>query len=121
MPSVRERARTRADDGFGAVAGVVARAAVRGLVPPRRADLALHGDYPVSALLRYRYRRLGALVGANLTDPLAERDSAAANRRLAAALAPRVERRLRDQFDDPTAAAEAIRLDRVRIVVRTWS
>jgi hypothetical protein len=121
MPPVRERASAHADDGFGAVARVVARATVRGLVPPRRADLALHGDYPVSALVRYRYRRLGALVGANLTDPLAERDPAAANRRLAAALTPQVERQLRQEFDDPAAAANALRLDRVRIAVRVWS
>jgi hypothetical protein len=36
-------------------------------------------------------------------------------------VAAAVERDLRARFSDPTAAARAVRLDTVRVVVRTWS
>ncbi len=121
VPGAREAARARAEDGFGPVARVVAGRVVRGLVPPRQAGLALRGDYPVDALMRYRYRRLAALAGANVTRAVERGDAAAANRELAAALTPRIERTLRGRYDDPGAAADAVRTDRVRIVVRTWS
>jgi hypothetical protein len=121
VPGAREAARARAGDGFGPVARAIARRMVRGLVPPGRARLALRGDYPVDALMRYRYRRLAALAGADVTRAVERGDAAAANRKLVAALTPRIERTLRGRFDDPAAAADAVRTDRVRIVVRTWS
>lgn len=121
FPSARREARAAAPDGFDAVAEVVAARLVAGLVPADDARLALHGDYPVTTLMRARYARLGDLYGANVSADVAAGDVRAANRKLAGAAAGRVEADLRRRFDSPAAAARALELDRVRVVVRTWS
>lgn len=123
VPGARPNATAavEAGDGYAGVANVVAARLVAGLFPPRRADIALHGDYPVTALMRYRYRRAARLYGADLEADLAARDPSAANRKLADAVSRRVERDLRREFDSPAAAARAVRLDEVHVVVRTWS
>jgi hypothetical protein len=121
VPSARTAATNAADGGYAAVADAVARAVVAGLFPPAEADLALDADYPVSALVRYRYRRAAALTGASLGDSLDDGDAARANDRLAAALSTRLERDVRARFDSPDAAARAVRTSRVDVVVRTWS
>lgn len=121
VPGARRTALNVSDGGVDAVANVVADRLVAGLFPPRDTRVALGRDYPVSRLVRYRYRRAGEAYGVPMAEPLADERVDVANGRLAAVLARAVERDLDDRFDDPRAAARSIRLDRVRIVVRTWS
>lgn len=122
FPTVRERATVAATtDGYAGVARVVANAVVRGLFPPDVTRLALHGDYPLDALVAYRYRRVATLTGADVAGPVAAGEPERANERLAAALAPRLEADLRASFESPRAAASAVRVGEVRITVRVWS
>jgi hypothetical protein len=116
-----ERALAAADRGFGAVADAFANATVEGLFPPERAGLALRGDYPLSALVAYRYRHAAEQVGAVVAPPVAEGNATLANDRLAAALSERFERTLRSAYPTPRAAAAAGTVGRVTIAVRTWS
>jgi len=121
VPAARERARSAArTDGYAGVARVVARATVRGLFPPDGLRLALRGDYPVSALARYRYLRAARLVDADVRGPVREVEPHEANDRLSRALAARMERDLRSRFETPAAAARAVRTGEVRLVVRRW-
>lgn len=107
--------------GFAGLSSTVARALVTGLVPPEKARLALAADPPTSTLMEYRYRRLAALYGTNVSAELDEGDARAANRKLSAAAADEVEADLRREFDGPEDAARSLDPDTVRIVVRTWS
>jgi hypothetical protein len=121
VPSARSAARNASSGGFDAVAAVVADRLVAGLFPPRRANVALGRDYPVPRLVRYRYRRAGEAYGVRAAAPLADERVDVANGRLQAVLARAVERDLERRYDDPRRAAASLHLDRVRIVVRTWS
>lgn len=122
MPEARKRAlRAAREDGYAAVARVVARATVRGLFPPNATRLALRGDYPVDALVEYRYRRTARLLDADVAAPVGAARTERANRRLARALAAELERDLRATFESPEAAARAVRVGEVRVVVRRWS
>lgn len=121
-PSVEVRARRAASDrGYAGVAEVLARAVVEGVFPPERARLGLRGDYPVDALVRYRYRRFAALTGTAVDEQVRTVRPRLANERLASALADRLERDLRASFDSPAEAARAARIDEVRVTVRRWS
>jgi hypothetical protein len=121
VPAVRERARAAArTDGYEGVARAVARATVRGLFPPGEMRLALRGDYPVSALARYRYLRGGRLLDADVRESVDAVEPRRANERLSRALAARLERDMRSRFETPGAAARAVRTGEVRIVVRRW-
>jgi hypothetical protein len=122
FPTVRERARRAAHgDGYAGVARVVARATVSGLFPPASTGRALRGDYPVDALVTYRYRRVAALLGTSVYGPVERVEPHAANTRLSLALAAALERDLRRSFETPEAAARAVAVGEVRIVVRRWS
>jgi len=115
-------------DSFRALADALAQAVVARLFPPADVRLALAGDGPVDAVARHRYRRAAAAFPPeDQGDPdrvvaaAAEGRVAAANERLTALLAARFERDLRSRFDSPGAARRAIAIDRVTVVVRTWS
>ncbi|WP_435195703.1 DUF7284 family protein [Natronomonas sp. EA1] len=118
-PPVRERARLAAErEGYAGVAHVLARAVVRGTFPDPQTSHALHGDYPVDALVRHRYHRFGALLGTGVETPIhPERTNAALQR----ALADRFERDLRGRFDSPEEAAATVRVGEVHVTVRRWS
>ncbi|SDQ72994.1 DUF7284 family protein [Halopelagius longus] len=120
VPSGVEPVPSSAADDFGTLASAVAERTVEALVPPEAASLALRGDYPVSALMWHRYGRLGHELGVPVERDLRAENTTALNRRLADALAPAVEADLRDRFESPEAAAEAVEVHRVRVVVRTW-
>lgn len=118
----RARALAAADrSGYAGVARVLAAATVRTLLPREGMANALAADYPTDRLAVRRYRRAGDLFGVHLDDAVVAGDAAAANDRLRAAVATRFERRLRAQFDSPSAAARRVRAGRVDIVVRRWS
>jgi hypothetical protein len=113
----RRAARSRGIDG---IAGVVADGIVRGLFPATRTRTAAGGASPSAALVRHRYRRTATLLGVSETPRLTDGGVADANARLGSALSDRVARDLRSTNTSATAAAEDVRLGRVRIVVRTW-
>lgn len=91
-------------------------ALIDGLFPPEKLRLALAGDPPYATLAAERYRRAGRAYGVDLEDELADGDAAAANDALTEAVAARVARETHDRDLDRAD----IRLDTVRIVVRTW-
>jgi hypothetical protein len=121
LSSTRTAARAASEQGFDGVAAAVARRLVTGLFPPRQGRFALRGDYPVSALVEHRYRRAGRRYHVDLSAALERHDTTTANARLAAAMAPAVERDLRREYESPEVAARAVRTDQVSLVVRTWS
>ena len=121
FPRVREQAhRAARRDGYAGVAGVLAAATVAGWFPPSEVRLALTGDCPVDVLLERRYRRTAATLGTSVDGPVGEGAPGRANARIEPLLAERFERDLRDRFDTPAAAADAVRVGEVRVVVRTW-
>lgn len=119
-----DHSRTRHADEFDAVADVVATNAVTGLFPERSARINIDGGGPSPALARTRYRRTAAFLGVTLDDgrddELDAAEVGAANDRLAAALSDRTARELRAEFETPADAARAVRLGRVRVIVRRW-
>lgn len=114
------RAERAARRGYGPLARRVADRTVATLFPLDAMRFALGADYPVSALVRHRYRRAAALTGAEVGRLDRER-AGRANARIERALADRFERDLRARYDSPGAAARAVRVGEVRIVVRRWS
>ncbi|PSQ45969.1 hypothetical protein BRD17_00435 [Halobacteriales archaeon SW_7_68_16] len=106
--------------GYDWLAAAVSRASVARLFPPVATGYALDDGRPASNRMRRRYRRAASGLGTSVRAALADADARRANRRLAAALAPRIERDLRT-YATPRAAAQALTVDRVRIVVRTWT
>ncbi|MEF8819472.1 MAG: hypothetical protein V5A31_10215 [Haloferacaceae archaeon] len=112
-----ERAAAR---GYGPLATLLADRTVATLLPPEAMRFALGADYPVSALVRHRYRRVADLTGVELGELSRERVGTA-NARIERALAGRFERDLRARHDSPTAAARTVRVGEVRVVVRRWS
>lgn len=109
----------RAD--FERLGAAVADRTVAVLVPAAPARVTLRGDDPTAALVRHRYVRLARATNASLAEPLATEDTHAANARIARRLEARMTADLRRAHDTPDAAAEAVSVDSVRIVVRTWS
>lgn len=121
FPTARSEARNASDGGFRAVARIAAERTVSGLFPPERLRDAVGGDDPDAALARYRYRRGGDLLDVDAEVDVARGRTEAANERLTAALTRHFERDLRREHDSPRAAAQAVRVGRVRVTVRTWS
>jgi hypothetical protein len=117
--AARRAARSRGIDG---VADAVAEGFVDGQFPPTRTRIAAGGGSSESALVRHRYRRLSNRLNVTRAPrpTLADGGVADANDRLEAAAAERVRRDLRASNTSAAAAAEGVRLGRVRIVVRTW-
>lgn len=107
--------------GYRGVARLAAAATVRVLAPLDGMRLALHGDYPVDRLAARRYRRLGTLLDANVSAAVNRGRPRPTNAALRGALAERFEQTMRARFDTPQEAARAVRVSRVRIVVRRWS
>jgi hypothetical protein len=117
-----ERAASAAERGYGPLARLLAARTVATLLPPDEMRFALGADYPVSALVRHRYRRAAAETGADLGPGELDRSRVeTANDRVEHALAARFERDLRERFDSPAAAARTVRVGEVRVVVRRWS
>lgn len=112
---------TAANDGFDGLGNAVAAELVRGLFPPRKGRLALAGDPPVETLVRHRYARASEEYSVRTQDVIERGDTREANRRLAAPMSERVAADLRQQFNSPETAADALRLGDVKIAVRTWS
>jgi len=107
-------------DGYESVARVVANGTVRGLYPPRRMELAIHGGGLARGLAIRRYRRLLDGLETDVSRSLRAGAVDEVNRALSSALADFFASDMRERFDSPAAAARAVRAGRVRIVVRGW-
>ncbi|MGQ4555750.1 DUF7284 family protein [Halobellus sp. GM3] len=121
VPTGAEPIPPAAGSSFETLGAAVAERTVSILVPAGPARVTLRGNDPSAALVRHRYARLASATNASLAEPLATEDTDAANARVAAALAPAMAADLRDRYDAPAEAAEAVSVSSVRIVVRTWS
>jgi len=117
---VSEAARRRADDHRD-VAEAVARALVAELYPPGRGAAALRADGTTGTVALARYRGAADALDTRLPDDPAVGDVSTPDPWLVSELADRLTPDLRERFDTPAAAAEAVQAGRVRIVVRTWS
>lgn len=121
-PNVTAEARRAADrDGYEGVARALARGVVRGVFPPNATRAALRSEGPDGVLVRERYSRAASALNASLWGIDGAGDVEQANDRLVTALRIGFERDLRSRYDSPEAAADALQIERVRIVVRRWS
>lgn len=120
VDAVRDRARTVASEGYESVAGVVARATVRGLYPARRMRLAIHGGGIDRGIAIRRYRRVLDALDLQVTGSLEAGMVGSVNGAIVGALADRFEADMRRRFETPRAAARAVRAGRVRLILRGW-
>jgi hypothetical protein len=122
FPAAGAEARSAARaDGYAGVSRVLADRIVAGLFPPGQTAAALQAGYPTAPLVAHRYGRFGDAYGVDLAQPVSDQRVSSANRRLAAALAERIETELRARFDSPEAAARVTTIDHVDLVVRRWA
>lgn len=112
--------------GYGSIAEVVASATIDGYLPVVESKQALERDGSAMVLTRYRYERLATLLDEAAVEDVREEieqtdaDPAGANEELTAALATRLEPELRQNFENPRAAARAISTGKITVTVRTW-
>lgn len=109
------------EGGFTRLGRVVAESLVAGLFPPDKGRLALGDDAPLDDLVRHRYRRVSDRYGVETAAAIERGDTRAANGKIAAAMAERVESDLREGSESPVEAAASLELGTVDISVRTWS
>lgn len=121
VPSPTEPETTARREGFEGLGRVVAARLVEGLFPPDKGRHALAGDAPVDRLVRHRYSQASDRYDIETAGAVENGDTTRANRRLADGMAEQVTADLRSQFSTPEEAASSLRLDAVRISVRTWS
>lgn len=107
------------DPTFASVAHAIATAVVEWLFPPRRTRPALQ-DPRRDTAVRNRYRTVAGSLGAGVELAVDGRNVTGANDALTTALANRVERGLRAEYDRPAAAVEGVDIDTTTVVVRRW-
>ncbi|WP_248897498.1 DUF7284 family protein [Haloplanus halobius] len=118
-PSGFPAARTAADSrATPAVANAAATGVVEGLFPPTRTRIAAGRESPTATLVRQRYRRTSRLFGVSRRSNLSGGEVEAANDRLASAMADRIARDA--SRSNASMRRTAVRIDQVRITVRTW-
>lgn len=108
------------NDGFHGVASVVARATADALLPAGHATLPSGRVSPASAVGFARLRTLADATGVSVARPLAQGNVSAARERVVVGLTERYERDMRERFETPGEAADAISAGRVRITLRRW-
>lgn len=118
FPAARDSAVAASGDGYRRVAAIVAGRTVDGLFPPRRSRVALDGGGVDATVTRARFDSMRSAYGSETT---LDAGVTPARNDLTAAVANRTHTELRREFQTPRAAATSVRLDRVTIVVRTWS
>lgn len=131
IPSVRQKAidAVDAEDEFGIVADIVARAIIDGYLPGRESQRALESGGVERDLVVYRYKRMAQLIdGASpdaeqLTSNLVAKqaNTLKANGYLVEQLSKQLEEQLVLSFENAHAAARAVSTGEVTITVRTWS
>lgn len=122
LPGETAAHRTARRSGFDGLALLLARSVVDRAFPTDATRTALYDDRTRGeTVARYRHAAGAVGLGGDLSAPLVAANATAANRLLSDALADRIERDLRGEFDTPAAAARAFDADVVRVTVRTWS
>jgi hypothetical protein len=120
-PPRQERAAARVREaGFSGVASVAARATVGVLLPESRATLHSARHSPAATVASRRFRALASATDATVEGPLSRGNVSAANARIVDGLATRFEADMRERFDTPEAAADAVRVGTVRLTLRRW-
>lgn len=108
-----------ADPSFGSVATAIADPLVEWLFPPRRTRAALQ-DPRTEPAVTDRYRSVAATLDVDVEQAVEDRNVARANDVLTRALATQIERELRETYDRPRVAVDAVTLDTATVVVRRW-
>lgn len=119
FPNVSSRLETAA--GYDAIARTVASGTIRGLFPADRTEDALSSEGPDRAIVADRYRAVAGTLEVSVSESLGAANVTGANAKLVDGLTPVVRDDLAVTFDSPAEATRAVSIDRVRIVVRTWS
>ncbi len=104
---------------FGGLSDALADAVVAYLFPPRRTRAALMDPRTRPAIVD-RYRTAAGALGADVDGAVDTGDVQAANAALSGEFATRFEADLRADYDDPTAATDAVTVENATLVVRRW-
>lgn len=110
----------RTPDGFHGVASVVARATADALLPAGQAALPSGRVSAASVVGSSRLATLAEATGVPIDRQLARGNVSAARQRVIAGLTARYKRDMRERFETPREAAEAVSAGTVRITVRRW-
>lgn len=122
LPTARSSAQAVGEHrNVTAVAHLVAGRVVDGTFPASATRSALLSGYPTRQLVTVRYVRLARALDTDVTGDVRAADVAGANRALTEALTDRFAADMHGRFETAMAAADAVRVGRVRITVRTWS
>jgi D-alanyl-D-alanine dipeptidase len=117
-PASRPASGEPATTGYAAVADTVATQVVDGQFPSRETAVALDGGGSDATVIRTRFASMRSAYGVNTS---LEADVTAARTDLTGAMSTRIRAELQREFASPGDAAAAVRIDRVTILVRTWS
>lgn len=116
----QERAANRSEDGYDAVARAVAVAVADGLLPDNRVDASAFRESPAASATTHRYEAFAEATGTGVSGLLEGGSVRTAHNRIVAGLARTFAADMRDRFDTPATAAEAVQTGTVRITVRRW-
>ena len=105
---------------YDAVARTVAAAVADGLLPENRVDASAVRESPTAIASAHRYRAVGRATDADVTGPLAAGAVETAHERAVDGLTAALAEDMREQFETPASAADAVRTGTVRITVRRW-
>lgn len=107
--------------GYRTLANRVSKSVTAALLPSTELGASVGRDTPTAVVSAARYRAYGDAVGVSADRAVARGDIRTAHRRIARALAERLEDDIRDRFDTAAGAADAVQTGTVTIVVRRWT
>ncbi|WP_340100820.1 DUF7284 family protein [Salinibaculum salinum] len=116
----QERAANRSEDGYDAVARTVAVAVADGLLPDNRVDASAFRESPTASATTHRYETFAEATETGVSGLLESGSVGTAHNRIVAGLARTFAADMRDRFDTPAKAAEAVQTGTVHITVRRW-
>ncbi|PSQ33528.1 hypothetical protein BRD09_00630 [Halobacteriales archaeon SW_10_68_16] len=109
------------EQGFRGVAGVAARATADALLPESSAALPSSRVSPASAVVSERFATLADATGVSVDGPLSRGNVSAVRERIVEGLTARYAADMRERYETPRAAADAIQVGTVRIALRRWA
>lgn len=110
-----------ADDGYRAVASVVASAVAETLLPDSRMEASASRQSPTAVVSSTRFRAFSAGLDVSVDSLLAEGGVSTARNRVSQALADRFAADMRERFATPGRAARAVRVRTIEVVIRRWT
>jgi hypothetical protein len=116
----QKRAANRSGDGYDAVARTVAVAVADGLLPDNRVDASTFRESPATSATTHRYEAFAEATGTGVSGLLKSGSVGTAHNRIVAGLERTFAADMRDRFETPATAAEAVQTGTVRITVRRW-